>query len=47
MFSVAALANRTRRGTEPRVSRLAEKGELFKNSPFTKGGYFKVASILE
>ncbi len=47
MFSVVPVANRTRPGAEPRVSPLAEKGELFKNSPFTKGGYFKVASILE
>ncbi len=47
MFSVVPVANRTRPGTEPRVSRLAETGEVFKNSPFNKGGYFKVASILE
>ena len=47
MFSVVPLANRTRPGTEPRISGLAETGELFKNAPSTKGGYFKVASILE
>ena len=47
MFSVVTVVNRTRQGTEARVSQLAEKGELLKNAPSTKGGYFKVASILE
>jgi len=47
LFSVVAAANRTRPGTEPRISPLAETGELLKNAPATKGGYFKVASILE
>jgi len=47
MFSVVPVANRTRPGAEPRISRLAETGELFKNSPSIKGGYLKVASILE
>jgi aspartyl-tRNA synthetase len=47
LFSVVAIANRTRPGTEARVSPLSEKGELFKNAPAIKGGYFKVASILE
>jgi aspartyl-tRNA synthetase len=47
MFSVAEVVNRTRPGTEARLSRLAETGELFKNAPSTKNGHFKVASILE
>ncbi|MDH5202839.1 MAG: aspartate--tRNA ligase [Nitrospirota bacterium] len=47
LFSVVTVANRTRTGTEARTSLLAEKGELFKNAPAIKGGYFKVASILE
>lgn len=47
IFSVVSAVNRTRKGTEPRVSPLAEKGEIFKNAPASKGGYFKVASILE
>ncbi len=47
LFSVVPLANRTRKGTESRTSPLAEKGEIFKNAPAEKGGYFKVASILE
>jgi len=47
LFSVVTIANRTRNGTETHTSPLAEKGELLKNAPATKGGYFKVASILE
>jgi aspartyl-tRNA synthetase len=47
MFSVVTVTNRTRQGVKSRVSQLAETGELFKNAPFTKGGYFKVASILD
>ena len=47
MFSVAPVANRTRTGTEPRISPLAQNGGLFRNAPAVKGGYFKVASILE
>ncbi|NLW35729.1 MAG: aspartate--tRNA ligase [Syntrophorhabdus aromaticivorans] len=47
MFSVVAVANRTREGTTPRVSAFAETGEIFKNAPAEKGGYFKVAGILE
>ncbi len=47
MFSVITVANHTRKGIESHVNRLAEKGELFKNAPSTKGGYLKVASILE
>ncbi len=47
LFSVVVLANRTRDGNVPRISTLAEKGEIFKNAPSEKGKYFKVASILE
>jgi aspartyl-tRNA synthetase len=47
LYSVVPLKNRTRKGTEARQSQLAEKKELFKNAPDIKGGYFKVASILE
>lgn len=47
LFSVAETSNRMRTGKEARVSRLVEDGELFKNAPAEKGGYFKVASILE
>lgn len=47
MFSVVAVLNRIRPGTEPRTSPLAEKGELFRNAPAMKGGYFKVAGVLE
>ncbi len=47
MFSVVSVANRTRPGTESRITRLSETGEIFKNAPSTKRGYFKVASILE
>lgn len=47
LFSVISVANRVRKGTEPRLSPLAEKGEIFKNAPAAKAGYFKVASILE
>lgn len=47
LFSVVVLANRTREGNAPRISTLAEKGEIFKNAPAEKGKYFKVASILE
>jgi len=36
-----------REGNAHRISPLAEKGEIFKNAPAEKGGYFKVASILE
>lgn len=47
MFSLVTVANRTRNGKEPRISPLSEKGDLLKNAPSTKGGFFKVASILE
>lgn len=47
LFSVVAPVNRMREGKEARISPLADKGDLFKNAPSLKGGYFKVASILE
>ncbi len=47
VYSVVSLKNRTRQGKEARINPLAEKKELFKNAPAVKGGYFKVASILE
>jgi aspartyl-tRNA synthetase len=47
VYSVVPLKNRTRQGKEARINPLAEKKELFKNAPAVKGGYFKVASILE
>lgn len=47
IFSVAAVTNRTRPGTAARVSPLAENGDLFKNAPDQKGGYFKVAAVLD
>jgi aspartyl-tRNA synthetase len=46
-YTVLSLKNRTRQGTEARINQLAEKKELLKNAPAVKGGYFKVASILE
>ena len=46
-YSVTLLKNRTRQGNKARVHPLAENKELFKNAPAIKGGYFKVASILE
>jgi aspartyl-tRNA synthetase len=47
VYSVVALENRTRKGTEARRYLPAERQELLKNAPAVKGGYFKVASILE
>jgi aspartyl-tRNA synthetase len=47
IYSVVPLKNHMRKGTEARQSQLAEKKEFFKNAPDIKGGYFKVASILE
>ncbi len=47
LFSVVAVANHARTGTTPRVSPLAQGREIFKNAPAEKGGYFKVAGILE
>jgi len=47
VYSVISLKNRTRKGSEARINQLAIKKELFKNAPAVKGGYYKVASILE
>lgn len=47
LFSLVAPANRTREGKEACISQLASDGDLFKNAPSVKGGYYKVASILE
>ena len=47
LFTVVTPAGSMREGRNPRVSRLAANGDLFKNAPALKGGYFKVASILE
>jgi aspartyl-tRNA synthetase len=47
LYSVAPVANRIREGTASRVSPLAANGELFKNAPAEKGGYFKVAAVLD
>jgi len=47
VYNVVSLKNLTRQGKEARLNQLAEKKELFKNAPAIKGGYFKVASILE
>lgn len=47
LFSVVHGANITRPGVEPQVSPFAESGELFRGAPALKGGYYKVAAILE
>jgi len=47
LFSVAAVENRTREGGTALVHPLSENGELFKNAPAVKGGYFKVAAVLD
>ncbi|MFO8082838.1 MAG: aspartate--tRNA ligase [Desulfobacterales bacterium] len=47
VYSVISLKNRTRENTEASIHPLAEKKGLFKNAPAVKGGYFKVAGILE
>ena len=47
LFRVVQPAGCVRSGKEPRVSPLAEGGELLKNAPACKGDYFKVANILE
>jgi aspartyl-tRNA synthetase len=47
LFSVAAVCNRTRAGQWARIHPLAERGELLKNAPAEKGGYFKVAAVLD
>lgn len=47
LFSVAAVSNRIREGRTPRIHPLAASGELFKNAPAEKGGYFKTAAVLD
>lgn len=47
LFSVAAVTNRTREGTAARIDPLAKNGDIFKNAPERKGGYFKVAAVLD
>lgn len=47
IFTVVSVVNHTREGTGARVSTFAETGEIFKNAPAEKGGYFKVAAVLE
>lgn len=47
LFTVSPLPNRVRSGTEARDCPLTGTGELFKNAPIMKAGFFKVASILE
>lgn len=47
LFSVLAPANRFRAGDQARLCPLAESGDLLKNAPAVKGGYFKVAPVLE
>ncbi len=45
--SVAPVANRTRPGIEAKRSELSEEGQLLRSAPAVKGGYLKVANILE
>ncbi len=47
LHTVVPLGRRTRPGAQARKHPLAETKDLFKNAPAVKGGYFKVASILE
>jgi aspartyl-tRNA synthetase len=47
MFSVAAATNHTRDGIVAETCPLAEKSGLLKNAPAVKGGYFKVAAVLD
>jgi aspartyl-tRNA synthetase len=47
LFRVAAVSNRTREGREARIHPLSENGELFKNAPAEKGGFFKTAAVLD
>ncbi len=46
-YSVAPVVNRTRPGTEGKRSPLSQGGRLLQSAPAVKGGYFKVAAILE
>lgn len=47
LFSVLPGANRFRPGHDAKICDLSETGELIKNAPSVKGGYFKVAPVLE
>ena len=47
LFSVAPVCNRTRQGKTARIHPLSQSGELLKNTPEEKGGYFKVAAVLD
>ncbi len=47
VYTVAPVSNRVRPGNEEKPSKLAQKGLLLTNAPAVKGGYFKVAGILE
>ncbi len=47
LFSVAPAANRFREGNTAKICALSENKDLFKNAPAMKGGYFKVAPVLE
>lgn len=47
LYSVVRVVNRTRPGTEARRCALSEAGELLKNAPSLKEGYFKAAGVLE
>ena len=47
LYSVLPTANRFRPGTKAEISALSKNGDLLKNAPAVKGGYFKVASVLE
>ncbi len=46
-YGVVPVANRTRPGTEAGPSPPSRDGRLLGNAPAVKGGYFKVANILE
>jgi aspartyl-tRNA synthetase len=47
LFSVLPGAKRFRPGHDAKICDLSETGELIKNAPSVKGGYFKVAPVLE
>ena len=47
LFSVLPTTNRFRSGKHARVCKHAENGDLFKNAPAVKGGYFKVPPVLD
>lgn len=46
-FSTVKIENRYRDGDTARVCDLAKSGDLLKNAPSIKGGFFKVANIIE